>query len=145
MASYVGTTSAWNFARFQTEGKVRLRAYKFGKSYSTSSFKKVQSHNKKFLPQLLRLEKTSWLNEILEMVHSFSRSPVYQIAAVLSTKIMASVKKVLSHNKTFMPQLLSLEQTIQLKERIKTVCLSFSRSPVYQITAVFSATIIALV
>jgi len=107
----------------------------------------VQSHNKKFLPQLLRLEKTSWLNEILEMVHSFSRSPVYQIAAVriLSAKIMASVKKVLSHNKKFMPQLLSLEQTIQLKERIKTVCLSFSRSPVYQITAVFSATIIALV
>ena len=81
------------------------------------------------------------------MVHSFSRSPVNRIAAVLSAKIMASVKKVLSHNcnKKFMPQLLSLEQTIQLKERIKTVCLSFSRSPVYQITAVFSATIIALV
>ena len=47
----------------------------------------------KVLAQLLRLEKTIWRNKKLEMIHSFSRSPVYQIAAVRSAKIIASVKK----------------------------------------------------
>jgi len=47
----------------------------------------------KLLASTLEVRKTIWLNEILEMTHSFSRSPVYQIAAVLSAKIIASVKE----------------------------------------------------
>ena len=47
----------------------------------------------KIIVPALEVRKTIWLNEILEMIHSFSRSPVYQIAAVHSAKIIASGKQ----------------------------------------------------
>ena len=76
------------------------------------------SHTTKSSCSTLEVRKTIWRNEKLEMIHSFSRSPVYQIAAVRSAKIIASVKKWHACNKKFMPHLLRLEQTIQLKEII---------------------------
>ena len=50
------------------------------------------------------------------MVRSFSRSPFSQIPAAFQEKNIAPVKKILPHNKKFVPQLLWLEQAINLKE-----------------------------
>ena len=55
---------------------------------------KKGSHTIKVLASTLEVRKNNWRNEFgVTMMHSFSRSPVYQSAAVLSAKIIASVKK----------------------------------------------------
>ena len=48
------------------------------------------------------------------MVRFFSKLPFSQIQAAFQEKIIASVKKILSHNEKFVAQLLRLEQAIHL-------------------------------
>ena len=77
---------------FRLKAKLDYECTNLAKIIAPALLKKAVTQLK-LLTSTLEVRKNNWLFEILEMIHSFSRSPVYQIAAVLSTKLIASVKE----------------------------------------------------